>query len=297
MKKILLVALAAATMVGCAQNEEIENAATSKEMKFGTAVMKTTRAGVITNTGFKNFNLYAVNGTEVIIDDKGFTKTDQTWEADGGLKFYWPNDENVSFYGYSAETIGNVTFAKATPSLTYTVNTVLADQEDLLVASLTTKQSANAGGKIDIPFTHALSKMSIKIKGNDASAVTYAVTGVTINAKAEGTYTYGATPAWTSSATAMDYTLTAPSSVTETAVAFASDLMMLPQTGATITVKYTYAVSGSTSIEQTKTLNFPAWEIGSNTAYTLTLDGAKEIVITGSVGAEWDGEDDGTLTE
>lgn len=297
MKKILLMALAAATMVGCAQNEEIENAAKSKEMKFSTAVMRTTRAGVMDNAGFEKFKLYAVSGAEVIIDDVAFTRVGQDWTAFENAKFYWPNDENVSFYGYSAETIGDVTFAKETPALTYTVKTTLVEQEDLLVASLTTKQSDNTDGKINMPFTHALSKMSIKIKGNDASAVTYAVTGVTINAKAEGTYTYGATPAWTSSATAIAYTLTAPSSVTGTAVAFASDLMMLPQTGATITVKYTYAVSGSTSIEQTKTLNFPAWEIGSNTAYTLTLDGAKEIVITGSVNAEWGGENDGTLTE
>lgn len=297
MKKILLVALAAATMVGCTQNEEIENAAQSKEMKFGTAVMKTTRAGMITNAEFKNFNLYAVSGTEAIIDDVAFTKTGQDWAAFENAKFYWPNDEVVDFYGYSAETIGDVDFTKATPSLTYTVKTVLANQEDLLVASLSTKQSDNVDGKINIPFTHALSKMSIKIKGNDIPAVSYDVKGVTISAKAEGTYTYGTTPAWTSSATATEYTLPNPSTVTETATAFASNLMMLPQTGATITVKYTYEVSGSISAEQTKTLNFPEWKIGSNTAYTLTLDGAKEIVITGSVDSEWDTESDGTVTE
>lgn len=296
MKKILLMALAAATVVGCSQNEEVENAAKSKEMKFSTAVMRTTRAGVITNTEFDNFNLYAISGTKVIIDDVAFTRVGQDWTAFENAKFYWPNDENVSFYGYSAETIGDVTFAKETPALTYTVKTTLVEQEDLLVASITTNQGASAAG-VNLAFTHVLSKMSFKVKGEGSSAMSYTVSKIEISAKPKGTYTYSDSKWIPSADAAVTYTLPNPALIAGGSEAEVVDatLMMLPQDGATVTVEYTFTINSTVSDVQTKTLDFPKWEKGSNTAYTLKLDAKNEIIISGAVNPEWDAATPGEL--
>ena len=44
MRKILLVALAAAAMVSCSENEEFENGSTANRIQFGT-VVKTGKGG------------------------------------------------------------------------------------------------------------------------------------------------------------------------------------------------------------------------------------------------------------
>lgn len=44
MRKILLVALAAAAMVSCSENEEFENGSTANRIQFGTVVKTGTKA-------------------------------------------------------------------------------------------------------------------------------------------------------------------------------------------------------------------------------------------------------------
>ena len=187
MKKILLVALAAAAMVGCSQNEEFDNATTTqkKAMKFNTAVMNTTRGTVITSTNFKEFNLYAYQGATEIIGGTKFTGPG-TWTAAGAV-FYWPGEQDVNFYGYA----GSVTYNSnsAAPTLDYEVKTTIADQEDVLVSKLTAKSTTN-DGKVALSFSHALAKISFKVKGEGTSDVEYKVQSIKVNAFPSGTYTY-----------------------------------------------------------------------------------------------------------
>lgn len=52
MRKILLVALTAAAMVGCSENEGFENENTVNRIKFGTVVKTGTRTLVATTENF-----------------------------------------------------------------------------------------------------------------------------------------------------------------------------------------------------------------------------------------------------
>lgn len=290
MKKILLVALAAAAMVSCSQNEEFENATQKKEMKFNTAVMTTTRAGVITSTNFAKFKLYAYAGSTPteLISGIEFTKNGDVWGA-GDSKFYWPGTETVSFYGYSAETMADdVNYAanSGVPTLTYTVKTDASAQEDLLVAKV--ESAATANGSISIPFTHALAKMSFKVKGEDAN-ISYNVKSIKINAHAAGTYSYA--DGWAAPTdTKVDFTVssTATSVVGgAAATSIGGTFMMMPQTDATLTVDYEYIVSGITVPVNAKTYTL-TWTAASNTSYVITLDGAKEMTISGELADNWD---------
>lgn len=66
MKKILLTAVAALAIVGCSQNEEIENVGQKVKIDVTTAVKGTTRAAVTNND---NFTAFTVSGYTVAVAD------------------------------------------------------------------------------------------------------------------------------------------------------------------------------------------------------------------------------------
>lgn len=316
MKKILFVAMAATMFAACTQNEELENMGSNKEMKFNTAVMSTTRATAITTASFNQFTLYAYygeNDATGIINGIDFTKNSETWVASSGKTFYWPGENNVNFWGYSAvESDGQTKSDKITEynatnkTFKFTVQTASANQEDLLVAEGIQLNSKSNNGTASIAFKHALTKMSFKIIGQETSTdYSYNVTGITINAKSTETYSLS-TKAWETTTpvpASVDFTLTAPeNAISGTTATNVSDvLMMIPQTGATITVSYTVTAGGYTTESLTKTFTFDAWEKGKNMVYTITLpaDAIKPMVVVGEVDNESDwseGENNGTLT-
>lgn len=64
MRKILLVALTAAAMVGCSENEGFENENTVNRIKFGTVVKTGTRTLVATTENFSKFTVSAYKTTD-----------------------------------------------------------------------------------------------------------------------------------------------------------------------------------------------------------------------------------------
>lgn len=69
MRKILLVALTAAAMVSCSENEGLENESTMNRIKFGTVVKTGTKTLVATTENFSKFTVSAYKTT----DDMGGT--------------------------------------------------------------------------------------------------------------------------------------------------------------------------------------------------------------------------------
>lgn len=69
MRKILLVALTAAAMVSCSENEGFENESTMNRIKFGTVVKTGTKTLVATTENFSKFTVSAYKTT----DDMGGT--------------------------------------------------------------------------------------------------------------------------------------------------------------------------------------------------------------------------------
>ena len=98
MRKILLVALAAAAMVSCSENEEFENGSTANRIQFGTVVKTGTKALVATTENFSAFTVSAYKTTDVMgptvqlstgfMDDVEVTKPSAEWQYAGN--YYWP---------------------------------------------------------------------------------------------------------------------------------------------------------------------------------------------------------------
>ena len=64
MRKILLVALTAAAMVSCSENEGLENENTVNRIKFGTVVKTGTKTLVATTENFSKFTVSAYKTTD-----------------------------------------------------------------------------------------------------------------------------------------------------------------------------------------------------------------------------------------
>lgn len=297
MKKILFVAMAATMFAACTQNEELENMGSNKEMKFNTAVMSTTKATVTTSSLFNKFKLYAYTGNDdanTIINGEIFNgSSSNVWTPEtADAKFYWPGTDNVNFYGYSVATMGDAIFTKTGTSLSYTVKDNIAQQEDLLVAKEATTKTAD--GSVALSFTHALTKMSFKVKGEGANTLSYNVSSITVEALPTGNYNY-ADGTWAASGTAKTYSISNATTLSGGETEAISEtngdatLMLIPQSGAKIKVAYTLTNGGITIPTTDKEFTIPAaWTAGQNISYLITLDGAEEMKISGSLATSWD---------
>ena len=197
MKKILLVALAAAAMVGCSQNEEIENAGQKAEINFSALVKNSTRALVVNQADFKSFKVYGYTTTENI--GAGITLTSfmpgvTVNKADGtddwsytGDPYYWPLTGYVQFFSVVPET--SLRSDGGYPKFDYTVG-VIGDQEDLIAANLKDQQKTSSALKL--PFNHLLTQVNFSISGD--KGFTYSLTDLElVGVKDKGTFTFDGT--------------------------------------------------------------------------------------------------------
>lgn len=322
MKKILLVALAAATMVGCAQNEEIENAAQKAEISFKSVVKAGTKADITDNDNFNVFTVSgfktagAMDGTTVLaagfMDDVEVTKA-AGWKP--SETFYWPLEGKVQFFATSpAQTL---TVGTGYPTFEYTVKDVVS-QEDLVAANQVDKDKSS--GSIVLPFQHLLTQVNFTIKGATPD-FTYVVSKIVIKgAKDKATFTFNGTStvgAWTAlvaSAADLSYSATGtftvapttadPDAETKLETAEEALFMLMPQALDAVTLEVTYTAAPTAkpsefTYNDTKTLNLTgSWGMGKSIRYTLALTNNAAPIEFGdpSVGG-WDTESDGTVTE
>lgn len=315
MKKILFVALAAATMMSCTENEVIENAGNKKVVEFGTAVSSTTRAAITDDAALQEsgFTVYAYNtgadvaGTgllnKVFMDNLAVSYSAPNWSFTG--TYYWPLSDNIQFFAY-AKDAGATYAAVATdsyPTITYKINDDPKLQKDFVVAEAVNQtSSANA---VTLKFNHVLTQVNFSVKGDDEN-LTYKISSLKIEGVANtGTYSYG-TDKWTATGTAGTYPIATDASVTgTTAVKFDEGngaLMLMPQTltaAAKINITYSVyngadAVGAETTASVTLS-NTTAWEPGKKIRYTLTLaNNAAKVSFKSEIG-EWSTEQSGTV--
>lgn len=303
MKKILFLAMVAAALVGCSQNEEFENAGQKAEIKFQSVIKAGTKAAAITDlTGTAGFKVSAYNtgATESgavletpFINDEIVSYKDAKWNIAGG-PYYWPMDANVQFFGYL--NVANATYSLDAnakyPKVAYTIAAAAADQEDFVVAKLEGQKKAD--GAITLPFTHALTQVNFSVKAGN-TALTYKVSDIKISGLyGKGTYSFE-TNTWDITGNTADASYTYPvlenvivgtdpdnaeadatavKSLTKTDGA----LMLMPQamTAATnITISYE-VYNGSTKIDAITNSKIELngktdWAAGTNIRYTLTL--------------------------
>lgn len=295
MKKILFVALAAATMMSCTENEVIENAGNKAAIDFGTVVKNGTRAAVTTTASFETFtvNGYKTEGAmgdavalnSDFINNLAVSKSGSDWTYTG--EYYWPLKEKVQFFATSpAQTL--TLPATGYPTFDYTIKAE-ADQEDLVAANLIDQTKTTS--KIQLPFQHLLTQVNFSIKGQTPD-FTYTVSKLVVEGvKNAGTFKFdgsGTVGGWTTlAATTADYTFTglktvapikgeATPSVTDFEDAGNALFMLMPQdvSGVTLDITYTAAPTGSSQLtfDGTKTVNLTGtWGMGKNIRYTLEL--------------------------
>lgn len=324
MKKILLAAVAALAIVGCTQNEEIENVGNKAEINFGTIVKAGTRVAVTSNTNFKEFT---VSGYKTVGDMSttpqlavGFmdnllvkkSESGNTWGYTG--TFYWPITGKVQFFATSpAQPL--IIETPGYPSFPYQIK-VAASQEDLVAANLINQTKID--NAIVLAFQHLLTQVNFSIKG-DTPDFTYTVTALKlkgINDKAtfkfDGTNTIGSWSELAASAADLAYTYSGSVVVAPTTgdagktTKFETDnnalFMLMPQTlsGATLEITYTAVLTADSSVKTfdgTKTVNLTGeWGMGKNIRYTLELTSDASPVKFGEPTVGGWTDEDGTTT-
>lgn len=314
MKKILLMALAAATMVGCSQNEEIENAAKSKEIKFGTVVNNTTRAAITNDAALQGtgFIVYAYNtgantagAVESILDNVFMNALSVTysggWSYTGN--YYWPLTDNVQFFAYAKDVAATDYLATGLyPTIKYTVAATAAAQKDFVVASALDKTKTDVA--VGLPFTHALTQVNFSAKGS--AGFTYKITSVGLEGVfGAGTYNFkDATWATDGEVTNYTYPIAAGGAdVSGEAVEKLDQtdgaLMLIPQAmtaESKIVISYEVYKDLVKIDEVTNTkinLNTTAtWESGKKVRYTLTLTANGATVNFAPEVGNWNPSDD-----
>lgn len=308
MKKILFLAMAAAALVSCSQNEEFENAGQKAEIKFAGVVKASTKATVIDNT---NFNSFTVNGyvtagdmakdTQLstgFIDNHDVTKSGNAW-GKTTTDFYWPFNQKVQFFATSPKQTLDITTTAGYPTFSYTIAATSDKQEDLLVAKALNQTKETPGvadNGVVLTFNHALTQVNFSVKGEDEN--TYKVTSITISGVGNtGTYKFEDNT-WKSvsgSNITYSYPLKEGLAVTgTTAIPAGADgaaLMLMPQsmpTGigtAKITVAY-QVFKGDVPLSDVITADADLqsttnWAPGKQLRYTLTLTNRGDKIILG----------------
>lgn len=320
MKKILFLAMAAAALVSCSQNEEFENAGKQEEIKFKTIVNASTKVAPMITDNFVTFFVNAYNTqavdmgtgaslTKAFMTNVTAKKEKGVWTIDQG-PFYWPMTDKIQFFAYSPiGTVKGYTATTGYPSFTYEIP-VVASQEDLLVAKAeNATKTANKDG-VELNFAHILTQVNFSAELE--AGITYDVTEIKIvGVNNSGTFTYGAATnvgAWTAQAGSAtyiydaNYSATATNNVVDYSTAD-NALMLLPQSipaDAKIQVTYKATASdGTVTYQGTKDVPFSGtWDMAKKIRYTLKLSSdATAVVLVPKVDAWTNTEDAGTTKD
>ncbi|RGN36436.1 fimbrillin family protein [Bacteroides oleiciplenus] len=322
MKKILLAAVAALAIVGCTQNEEIENVGNKAEINFGTIVSKTTRAAVTDNTALQGtgFTVYAYNTGKATIGEEGSTGLlstvfmplttvefkDTKWNIAGGKIYYWPLEDNIQFFAHATDNSATNYVAETTaayPKIDYTVADAAAAQKDFVVAKALNKTQATP--QVALAFIHVLTQVNFSAKTDNAD-LTYNITSVKLtNISNSGTYNF-ADDTWaakTDAGNIKEYIYLNKSEgidiVKGTTADLQSDgaLMLIPQalTNSDIVINYNVLQGGSVikKIENEEiSLSSTSWAAGKKIRYTLNLTATGATVSFDTTVGEWGTETD-----
>lgn len=195
MRKILLVALTAAAMVSCSENEGFENESTMNRIKFGTVVKTGTKTLVATTENFSKFTVSAYKTTDDMggtvqlntgfMDDIEVDKSSGEWKYKGD--YYWPVSGKLQFFATSPAQTLDITTAAGYPKFEYAVKAV-DSQEDLVAANVINQVKSESA--ISLPFQHLLTQVNFTIKGDVADFI-YTVSKLVIKgAKDKATFTF-----------------------------------------------------------------------------------------------------------
>jgi len=194
------------------------------------------RAAITTTsslTGF-NMNYTYMLGSNLTSGERTATKSSEgNWTSTG----YWPDpDATVVWYAHNDGTFYQTDDANKAPYLSFTVNDEVANQKDLLVATVAGTWD-DTNGNLSFTFSHACSALRLYMKkATNISDYTLTVTSVKLcNVVKQGDY-YFNDASWTLGTTTSSYTVFSGSATLGTTDYTAMDtsekpyLILIPQT-------------------------------------------------------------------
>ena len=340
MKKSIYILLALAAAVACSKTDVVYDDAQTGEITVSPVAGTLTKAA-ISNAIYPEANhiaLFAYHAPGVkagnVTDYSGFTEeylsnaeyyftgtSESSTRIWSGLNssYYWPITGSLVFAGYSlpapatagqqSESIGTVTYDLATDKLeikNYTQSANTAETFDLLYFGRTANSYNNRrnGESIPLTFDHALSWITIQIKGGNGALVNgrvWSVTDVTLKGvQTTGDFTYLGTATsptpkatWTVDETAAGTDITVYGTASQqltgdfTNIETNPDgLVVIPQGAKKLEVKISYKSPAGDNIAETVELDLAdyttTWEAGKKYTYQLSFD-PKQILVTPQV--------------
>lgn len=242
MKKLFFLAVAAVVaLAACTKNEADTTAyEQSKVINFSTFTGKATKAPFAVNDNYfpsdaGNFGVYAAYLPEGSTWDSNsassklymgtsagagkeikFNSTLYIWEPKDET-YYWPLQGNLTFFAYYPYTLANASYTEGTTSFSigsFTVNTTVSNQVDVLVSDFSKDKTANSnqyadeGGNSDetlgvpIVFKHMLAQVVFTAAAaSDVydNGLSFKINDITVGARktsASMTVTPGSAPVW-----------------------------------------------------------------------------------------------------
>lgn len=289
-KNLFLLAAAAIVMAGCSKTETVEMP-DSAVIGFGSAYIgnptQTKAVSTLTTANIDAFYVYGGHDNSLTntFDGTKVTKSGSTWSYSPVR--YWDAGKSYNFAAYAPEIPagkGTVSTDEINGRLTFTDYVSGPDNQlDLIYAdgvSITAQQENN--GPVSFNFQHLLSMIKFTFKSGFPVDVPVTVSDLKVyGMAAQGTYDNGWTPDGTQ-AVAEDTPFNEMATTTaenkadasQATQAASANFVVIPQSGGTVTVSFTAAVSleaGNVKTKEFTTTLVPAWDAGNCYNYVATI--------------------------
>lgn len=238
------------------------------------------------------------------INNQQVTTSGSLWKTN--TDYFWPDDgDKLSFFAYTPFGDNNVTVASAsstgTPSITYTANTDVTKQPDLMVAKTVnqTRNSSSIAAGVDMSFYHALTAITFAV-GKDMVPGVFKSVSIK-NAITTATYNL-LTNSWnTSNGTSIGNISLNLNGTTGITIDGTADVVLTSGTTTMMMIPQAFASSSNTVIEVVfnngngdKTLTAPlagtTWDSGTSIIYKLSTSSVNTMTLgTISYPSSWGG--------
>lgn len=217
---------------------------------------------------------------------------DNRWEFNHGTDhYYWPASGNLDFFAYMPATLPS--YIAADPALTYTAahNVTFtcsglpmtnagqgSDLKEFMFGMALGRNEENAGTGVPLQFQHPFARIKLQLAASHPNVTINSITFRSI--KNNGNYNHSATPKWSTSGDAIDFTVTLsdaaaifdnnPASPTQ----ISTDFIMIPQDWTGVIVVdadclYWGEKKNYPSLTTTVATN---WQPGYSYTYTFTIN-------------------------
>lgn len=195
-KSILSMAVIAAIVVSCSNDNVISDSGKEIPIKITTSLDKQTRA--YTNSAdITSFKMTAIKKTDGIkhIDDVVVTHASNTCTWSGNTT--WPGDgSNLLFFAYAPESLGSGVTTSFDKTNGGKIENFVQNASSTPIDLITAYTEGVNGSGVTLAFKHALSKVELKAQ-NYSSIYTMKVKGIKLGGiNSKGTLTFAPTSPW-----------------------------------------------------------------------------------------------------